>query len=457
MQPNIILINCDDLGYGDLGCYGSDVNQTPAIDQMAAEGKRFTDFYMASPVCSPSRASMLTGCYPPRIGFGEFNGNRVLYPGDSIGLNPKETTIAKLLKSAGYATKIIGKWHCGDQQEFLPTNHGFDSYFGIPYSNDMGIQIGKKSKCFPPLPLVKDEKVVQLQPDQTGLTELYVKEALDFMFENRNKPFFMYFAHMYVHLPIYVQKHFLKKSTNGTYGAAIASIDWVTEVILKKLKSLGIDENTMVIFTSDNGSRVRGEGGSNAPLRGTKGTTWEGGMRVPCIMRWPGRIVEGTTCTQIATSMDLYPTLSNLGGANLPSDRKIDGVDLSSIIFDDDIDQTVRNDFFYYNGNYLAAVRSGNWKLHVLKPDTKEMNIRELYDLESDVSESNNLYDDYPDIVDDLTEKLNFCRKDIGDQSFQKSGENIRTIGEVKIPTILSHCDPSHPIIVAMYDIKDRG
>jgi len=273
-KANIILMNCDDLGYGDLACYGSPCNSTPHLDRLAAEGMRFTDFYMASPVCSPSRGAMLTGCYPPRIGFGSFDGRGVLFPGDPIGLNPSEITIAALLRDAGYATKIVGKWHCGDQPEFLPTRHGFDSYYGLPYSNDMGRQ--KVDDKWPPLPLLRDEEVMQEQPDQSGLTERYVEESLRFIREQRQRPFFLYLAHMHVHLPIYAPARFLRESRNGAYGAAVACIDWAAGVIMAELRRLGLEDNTMVIFTSDNGSRCRGEGGSNGVLRGIKTTTWEG-------------------------------------------------------------------------------------------------------------------------------------------------------------------------------------
>ena len=277
---------------------------------------------------------------PPRIGFGDFNGQRVLFPGQEFGLNSDEITIASLLQSVGYATKIVGKWHCGDQSEFLPTKHGFDSYFGIPYSNDMGIQAAEDTN--PPLPLLKDDEVVSLQPDQTNITDRYVKEALDFISSNQDKPFFLYFAHMYVHLPIYVKEAFLQSSTNGAYGGGVASIDSAAGKIFEELERLGIDDETLVIFTSDNGSRVMGESinnktgssgfGSNRPLRGAKGSTWEGGLRVPCIMRWPGHISGGITCNEIMASMDLYPTLAGLAGVETPSDRHIDGIDLSSRI-----------------------------------------------------------------------------------------------------------------------------
>ena len=308
-RPNIILINCDDLGYGDIGCYGSELNRTPFLDRMAAEGIRFTDFYMASSICTPSRGAMMTGCYPPRIGFGSFDGRGVLWPGQAYGLGPQEVTIAQLLKQAGYATKLVGKWHCGDQKEFLPTRFGFDSYYGLPFSNDMArIDMGRPGEQYdnPPLPLVRDEEVIQEQPDQRALTERYVEESVRFIRENRDRPFFLYFAHMYVHRPRYVPKHSLSESQNGAYGAAVEQIDWSAGVLFDELKRLGLDEDTLVIFTSDNGASITNmdKGGSNGPLRGGKGTTWEGGQRLPCIMRWPERIPAGAVCTEIATAMD---------------------------------------------------------------------------------------------------------------------------------------------------------
>ncbi|MDP7134262.1 MAG: sulfatase-like hydrolase/transferase, partial [Planctomycetota bacterium] len=290
-RPNIILINCDDLGYGDLGCYGSEVNKTPALDRMAEEGMRFTDFYQASAVCSPSRGAMLTGCYPRRIGFGSFEGRWVLFPGQAVGLNQEEKTVASLLKEQGYATMLVGKWHCGDQPEFLPTRHGFDHYYGIPYSNDMGRQAGREH--YPPLPLMDDDAVIQEQPDQASITERYVERSVRFIRENRGQPFFLYFAHMYVHLPLYAPQRFLRQSENGSYGAAVECIDWAASVLFDEIKELGLDENTLIVFTSDNGSRGRDEGGSNSPLRAQKGTTWEGGQRVPCIVRWPGKVPAG--------------------------------------------------------------------------------------------------------------------------------------------------------------------
>ncbi|HRW09761.1 MAG TPA: sulfatase [Caldilineaceae bacterium] len=456
--PNIILINCDDLGYGDLGCYGSTRNKTPHLDRMAAEGMRFTDFYMGSPVCSPSRSAMLTGCYPPRIGMADFDGRWVLFPGQGLGLNPNEVTVAKLLKTQGYATKIVGKWHCGDQPEFLPTRHGFDSYYGIPYSNDMGIQYDKDT--YPPLPLLRDEEVIQAQPDQAALTERYVEECIRFIRANQEQPFFLYFAHMYVHLPIYPPERFLQQSQNGRYGAAVEAIDWSVGVLLYELKRLGLDENTLVIFTSDNGSRARDEGGSNEPLRGYKGTTWEGGQRVPCMMRWPAQIPAGSVCREIITAMDLCPTLAALGGAEMPTDRIIDGKDITPLMHAASGADSRQDTFFYYIMHNLMAVRVGKWKLHVGRmtfPNKGITSVAELYNLETDIGETTNLYDKHPKIVADLEAQLAACRLDMGDAMTGVVGENVRPVGRVENPDTLTHYDPEHPYIIAMYDLQDRG
>jgi arylsulfatase A len=461
-QPNIILINCDDLGYGDLGAYGSTVNRTPALDRMATEGMRFTDFYMASPVCSPSRGAMMTGCYPPRISFGSFvNGGVVLFPGDGIGLNPEEITVARVLKDAGYVTKLVGKWHCGDQPEFLPTSHGFDSYYGIPFSNDHGrqakdpnpnVEIAYKER--PPLPLVRDLEVIEEQPDQAAITERYVEEAVRFIRSEKDGPFFLYFAHMHVHVPIYTPAHFERESENGIYGAGVAAIDWSVSVIMDELKRQGIDDNTVVIFTSDNGSRARDEGGSNAPLRGTKATTWEGGQRVPFIIRWPGRVPAGTVCHELATGMDVMPTLAGFAGGKVPTDRIIDGHDIGRLVFGGDGAASEYEEFFYYKQNSLEAVRSGNWKLHVRKG---EKQVRELYDLATDVGETTNLFDQHPDVVSGLMSKIEACRRDLGDEATGVAGENVRPIGLVDNPKPLTQYDPNHPYIIAMYDKYQRG
>jgi len=447
--PNIILINCDDLGYGDLGCYGSQKNNTPHIDRLAAEGKRFTDFYMASPVCSPSRGAMMTGCYPPRIGFGSFHGEVVLFPGDDIGLHENEVTIANQLKAAGYATKIIGKWHCGDQPEFLPTRRGFDEYFGIPYSNDMGRQSDRPKR--PPLPLVRNETVIQEQPDQRGITERYTDEALQFINKKQSGPFFLYLAHMYVHVPLFVPKQFLEKSRDGAYGGAVECIDWSVGVLMDRLKSLGISDNTLVIFTSDNGSRAQGEGGSNDPCRGTKQETWEGGQRVPCIMRWPDRIKAGTQSDAIVTAMDFFPTLSNIAGVPIPNDRIIDGFDIGKLMTSETV--SAPNDtFFYYKQNCLEAVRVGDWKLHFQKAGVP---MKELYNLRDDVGETQNRYEEQPEIVAQLSAKADQIREDIGDEARGMTGKNTRPIGRVKEGQPLTKYREGHPYMIAMYDLPD--
>ncbi len=450
-KPNIILMNCDDLGYGDLGCYGSSVNQTPALDRLAQDGIRFTDFYMASPVCSPSRGAMMTGCYPRRIGFGTFEGRWVLFPGQPVGLSPDEITMADILKDQGYATLHVGKWHCGDQPDFLPTRHGFDNYYGVPFSNDMGRQISKE---YPPLPLMDDEAVIQEQPDQAALTERYVERAVRFMRSNKDKPFFLYFAHMYVHRPIYAPERFLKQSKNGRYGAGVECVDWSMSVLLNELHELGLEENTLVIFTSDNGSRTHGEGGSNAPLRGTKGTTWEGGQRLPCIMRWPGMIPAGGESGEIVTAMDFLPTFARIAGAEPPQDRIIDGRDILPLMRQEEGAVSPHEAFFYYIMDQLEAVRVGRWKLHVRKGKEE---VKELYDLDADIAESTNVYADHPAVVAELTAKIAACREDLGDSAVDLAGANCRPIGRVEAADTLTHFDASHPYIIALYDLEDRG
>lgn len=462
-QPNVVLINCDDLGYGDLGCYGSTLNKTPALDQLAAEGIRFTSFYQGSPVCSPSRGALLTGCFPPRIGFGSFEGMPVLFPGQAVGLPPTEISIARLLRTAGYRTQMVGKWHCGDQDEFLPTNHGFEHYFGLPYSNDMGRQKNHPDviPMPPPLPLLMDGEVVEQQPDQSSLTERYVQEAVKFIRDAQHEPFFLYLAHMYVHVPIYVKDEYLANSQNGPYGAAVESIDWATKVIMRELQALGLDDNTIVIFTSDNGSLAERpiygtdvpSGGSNGALRGSKAQTWEGGLRVPAIVRWKKMVKPGQVNDMLLTSMDLYPTLASLCGAQVPTDRIIDGKDVTDIWLGTH-HESPHSTFPYYQGNSLEAIRDHRWKLHFAK---LKKDVNELYDLGNDMSETHNVFDQHPEVVARLSKAANEWRADLGDERLGITGNGTRPIGRVPNPKPLTEFDPNYPYFMAEYDLDHKG
>jgi arylsulfatase A-like enzyme len=415
---------------------------------------RFDSLYMASPVCSPSRAALLTGCYPPRIGFGEFEGLPVLFPGQGLGLPPTEVSLGALLSGVGYRTQMIGKWHCGDQSAFLPTNHGFDHYFGLPYSNDMGRQVSgileRRWKEYPPLPLLRDDTVIEQQPDQASLTERYVNEAVRMMRESVAQPFFLYLAHLYVHLPIYVQERFARDSQNGTYGAAVESIDWAADVMLQELRLLGLEHNTIVIFTSDNGSRM---GSSNWPLRGIKGTTWEGGMRVPFIVSWPACIAPGRVCNELATSMDLFPTLAACCGAAVPSDRTIDGRDITGLWLDETA-ASPHEAFFYYLRNDLEAVRAGPWKLHFAKHRAP---YSMLCNLDADPGETTDVSRQHADVVAALEAHAERARHSLGDARLGRVGADVRPIGRVANPRPLTTFDPDHPYYLAEYDLSDWG
>jgi len=412
-KPNIVLIFTDDQGYQDIGCFGSPLIKTPNLDRMAQEGRRFTSFYSANSVCSPSRAALLTGCYPPRVGV-----HKVLFPRDTMGLNPKEITIAELLKVQGYATACIGKWHLGHLPEFLPTRQGFDSYFGIPYSNDMtidpkaplakdvwlsdgktvdGIRTEKPKKN--QVPLMRNEEVIEYPVEQSLLTQRYTKKAIEFITANKETPFFLYLAQTMPHIPIFASEDFKGKSARGLYGDVIEEIDWSTGEILRTLKTLGLDKNTLVIYTSDNGpwDLKNGHGGCALPLRGFKFQTYEGGMREPTIMRWPGKIPAGTECSEIASTIDMLPTLARLTGATVPTDRVIDGKDIWPLMAGHRGATTPHQAYCYYRGTRLEAVRCGNWKLRRFKKQV------ELFDLAADISEQNNLADKRPEIVARLT------------------------------------------------------
>ncbi|QGY46795.1 sulfatase-like hydrolase/transferase [Maribellus comscasis] len=414
--PNIILIFCDDLGYADLSSYGSLWNQTPEVDQMAVEGVRFTDFYAGAPVCSPSRAGLMTGCYARRVDLDlDQNNAWVLFPKAKKGINPEETILPEALKKAGYSTAIIGKWHLGDQPEFLPINHGFDYWFGLPYSNDMGIE----KENIPLLPIMQNEKVIGVinqksESEMSTLTERYTEEALNWIGKNKKKPFFIYLAHTMPHNPVAARKQFHRKTNNlkKGFGASVAEISWSTGEILNYLKQEGLAKNTLVIFTSDNGGQPYW-GASNGILKGNKGQTFEGGIRVPCIAWWPGRIKPGTTCNSPASVLDFYSTFTALANLNINDSIKRDGTDISDYLFNP---AKIREDrpFFYWHVGYLQAVRYGDWKLNLLGQFSKEeqQNILkstyghtvfpdniELYNLRSDPGEKTNVADKNPEIV----------------------------------------------------------
>ena len=471
-RPNVLLINCDDLGYGDLGCYGSEVHDTPRIDRVAQEGMRLTSFYMASPVCTPSRGSMLTGCYPPRIGFDDFDGHRVLFPGMPHGLDPAETTIASMLKSAGYGTHIVGKWHCGDQPEFLPTEHGFDTWFGLPYSNDMGNQANEPTEeqletwrqagfavpplPYPPLPLMSDTAVVEKQPDQTMLTRRYVEHAIEMMRAAGSDPFFLYFAHMHVHLPLYVEAGFHDGSRNGPYGAAVHAIDWATGALLDELDALGLTDDTIVIFTSDNGALARPGEGSNLPLRGRKGQTRDGGMRVPGIVRWPGQVPAGSTSDALTTALDLLPTLATWCDADPTTRGPIDGHDIGAVLTDGA--SSPRSTFAYFNQSHLEAIRDNRYKLRLVANDGQtRAPVTELYDLHTDIDERTDIARNHPEIVARLTSAADALRIELGDAMTGEIGRACRPVGLVEDGRPLSRVDDGHPVIIAEYDLADRG
>lgn len=441
-DPNIIVIFCDDLGYGDLGCYGSAKNRTPRVDQLAGDGMMFTDFYSSSPVCTPSRASLMTGCYPRRVGMHEdFTGHWVLIPRSRRGLNPKELTIAEVLKSQGYVTACVGKWHLGDQPQHLPTQHGFDYYFGIPYSNDMQ----SAGRGDPPLPLVKQSRVIEAPADQTTLTKRYTEQVISFIEDNQAKPFFVYLPHTFPHLPLFASPEFSGKSANGRYGDSIEEIDWSTGQILDCLDRLKLAENTLVIFTSDNGSNGR-NGGSNRPLSGAKGSTMEGGTRVPMIARWPGRIPAGSTCIELATMMDFLPTFCALTGASRPS-LKLDGFDISELLFGNDGVKSPYEALYYYRRRQLQAIRYGDWKYHLplsathpnwtTSKQTGPGRSGKLVNLKSDLQERTDVSAANPEVIKRMAELLKTAVVTLGNDEV-RGGEqrDARTLNSSKSMTL---------------------
>ncbi|TWU48631.1 Arylsulfatase [Rubripirellula tenax] len=416
-QPNFIIIFTDDQGYNDLGCFGSDKIQTPNIDRLANEGRKFTSFYSACSVCSPSRAALLTGCYPKRVGMHR----HVLFPKSDYGLNPNEYTIADHLKSQGYATACVGKWHLGHHPETLPRANGFDSYFGIPYSNDMNHpdNQGKPKVSSDELwadqstavnvwntPLMENEEIVELPVDQRTITRRYTDRAIEFVISNRDNPFFLYLPHSMPHIPLYVPDDVYDADPQNAYTCVIQHIDAEVGRLADTVRELGLSDRTYIIYTSDNGPwlRFKNHGGSADPLRDGKGTTFEGGQRVPCVMWGPGRIPAGTSTDAFVTTMDLLPTIAALSGKPLPSDRTIDGLDITPTLTGD---ESPRRDFVFYSAQgVLEGIRGEKWK-YLSKSVGKNGKVETmLFNLEDDISEQKNVIDQQPDITKRLDHRM---------------------------------------------------
>jgi len=442
--PNFIIIFTDDQGYADVGCFGAEGFDTPNLDRMAAEGMRFTDFYVGGPACTPSRAALMTGCYPQRVSLPH-----VIGPKSQIGINSEEMIIAEVLKSRGYATACYGKWHLGHHREFLPTHHGYDDYFGLPYSNDMWPHHPERPGGYPDLPLVQGEEIIEYNPDQTKLTTWYTERAVKFIEKNKDRPFFLYVPHSMPHVPLHVSDKFKGKSKQGLYGDVIMEIDWSVGEILSAVKRAGIDQNTLVIFSSDNGPWLSygNHAGSAKPLREGKGTTFDGGMREPTIMRWPGTIPAGRVCDEPVTAMDILPTLAKLAGAKLPH-HQIDGRDISPLLSGRTEATSPHEAIFYYRGWSLEAVRSGKWKLHLphsyrtlggreggtggqpVKYEQAKIQLA-LFNLDNDIGEQHDVSAEHPEVVERLRSLAEAMRQDLGDAAKKTKGKNVRPPGRV--------------------------
>jgi arylsulfatase A-like enzyme len=440
--PNVVILFADDMGYGDAGCYGNALIRTPNLDRMAQEGTRFTDFYVAQAVCSASRTALLTGCYPNRLGI-----LGALGPQARHGISDNEMTIAQVLKPRGYATAIYGKWHLGHHPQFLPTRHGFDDYLGLPYSNDMGPKPAAPNN--PPVPLIDGEKTVETNPDMNTITARYTERAVKFIRDHKSGPFFLYVPYTMPHVPLGASEQFRGKSKAGLYGDVIEEIDWSVGQVLAALKENGLDARTLVIFTSDNGPWLSygNHGGSAGPLREGKGTSWEGGVREPCIMRWPGQVPAGRVCHEPLMTIDVLPTLARLAGAKLPP-LPIDGRDAWPVIHGDPGAHSPHEAYFFYWGKELQAVRSGKWKLHFshgyasltgmpgrdgksggYSPAKTDL---ALYDLDADHGEKTNVAEQHPDVVKRLTALADKERAELGDTATKQEGTGVRQPGMVK-------------------------
>lgn len=443
---NFIIIFLDDMGNGDLEQTGATGYHTPNITRMANEGIRFTSFYSAQAVSSASRAGLLTGCYPNRIGFAG-----ALFPNSQTGINAEEETIAELLKKKGYATAAFGKWHLGHHKQFLPLQHGFDEYYGIPYSNDMW-SLNPRVKM-PPLPVFEGNQIAKYavqHEDQEEFTTAFTKRSVEFISKNKNKPFFLYLAHPMPHVPLHVSSKFKGKSEQGMYGDVMMEIDWSVGEILNALKKHQIDKNTLVIFTSDNGPWLNygNHGGSTGGLREGKGTSFEGGQRVPCIMRWPQQIQAGTICNELASTIDFLPTLAHISQAALP-EKKIDGVNIFPLLKGDKNARPRQHFLYYYRKNNLEAVRNHRFKLvlphsgrsyegFIPGNDGEPGPVADkhfplaLYDLRSDPGERYDVREKYPEVVEELMKLVSEARNDLGDDLTNTPGSNRRPMGIIE-------------------------
>ncbi len=442
-SPNIVILFADDLGYADIGSFGAKGYKTPNLDRMAAEGVRLTNFYVAQAVCSASRTALLTGCYPNRVGIQGALDHRANH-----GINANEMTIAEVVKTRGYATAIYGKWHLGHHPQFLPTRHGFDEYFGLPYSNDMWPNHPERPGSYPDLPLIENEKIVQLMPDQTQLTTWYTERAVKFIEKNKDNPFFLYLPHSMPHVPLFVSDKFKGKTQRGLYGDVIEEIDWSVGQVLTTLKRLNLDRETLVIFTSDNGPWMSygNHAGSPGSLRESKGTSFEGGVRVPFVARWPGRIPMGKVVTAPAMTIDLLPTVAKLAGAEVSKEKIIDGLDIWPLLAAKRNVHSPHDALYFYWGRGLQAVRSGKWKLHLPHPYqhlekagndgkpgryvTEQIGLS-LFDLEKDIGETTNVAGQNPEVMKRLMVYVERAREDLGDALVKREGKNVRLAGQL--------------------------